>query len=156
MAKATQEWMDTCGVEFKHLKELDDKPGVKPEGALFSVRSMPAAVSSPRRSSNDPKDRRRVLIDPSYYDTDFNKVGVLRHELGHVLGWRHEHISHDAPPACPDEDDFDHKITQYDPKSVMHYFCGGVGSKELKISDIDRAGSVQIYGPPLNQVSFIS
>jgi hypothetical protein len=74
-----------------------------------------------------------------------------------VLGWRHEHISHDAPPACPDEDDFDQqKITQYDPKSVMHYFCGGVGSKELKISDIDRAGSVQIYGPPLKQVSFIS
>jgi hypothetical protein len=74
-----------------------------------------------------------------------------------VLGWRHEHISHDAPPACPDEDDFDHqKITQYDPKSVMHYFCRGVGSKELKISDINRTGSVQIYSPPLNQVSFIS
>ena len=159
MAKATQEWMDTCGVEFKHLKELDDKPGVKPEGALFSVREIDAGGSFIAAAffPNDPKDRRRVLIDPSYYDTDFNKVGVLRHELGHVLGWRHEHISHDAPPACPDEDDFDHKkITQYDPKSVMHYFCGGVGSKELKISDIDRAGSVQIYGPPLNQVSFIS
>jgi hypothetical protein len=71
--------------------------------------------------------------------------------------WRHEHISYDAPPACPDEDDFDQqKITQYDPKSVMRYFCGGVGSKELKISDIDRTGSVQVYGPPLNQVSFIS
>ena len=26
-----------------------------------------------------------------------------------VLDWRHEHISHDAPPACPDEDDFDHQ-----------------------------------------------
>ena len=38
----------------------------------------------------------------------------------------------------------------------MHYFCRGVGSKELKISDINRTGSVQIYSPPLNQVSFIS
>ena len=159
MAKATQEWMDTCGIEFKHMKELDDKPGVLPEGALFSVREIDAGgrFIAAAFFPNDPKDRRRVLIDPSYYDTEFDKVGVLRHELGHVLGWRHEHISHDAPPACPDEDDFDHhKITQYDPKSVMHYFCGGVGSKELKISDIDRAGSVQIYGPPLNQVSYIS
>jgi len=159
MAKATLEWMDTCGVEFKHMKELDGKPGVLPEGALFSVREIDAGgrFIASAFFPNDPKDRRRVLIDPSYYDTAFDKVGVLRHELGHVLGWRHEHISHDAPPACPDEDDFDQqKITQYDPKSVMHYFCGGVGSRELKISDIDRTGSVQIYGPPLKQVSFIS
>jgi Matrixin len=159
MAEATQNWMDTCGVEFKHMQALDDRPGVQPEGALFSVREIDAGgrFIASAFFPNDPKDRRRVLIDPSYYDTDFDKVGVLRHELGHVLGWRHEMIHKNAPPACPDEDDFDTKyLTEYDPKSVMHYFCGGVGSKDLKITDIDRTGSVQIYGPPLKQVSFIS
>ena len=41
-----------------------------------------------------PPLRRRVLIDPSYFadDLSFDRVGVLRHELGHVLGFRHEHI----------------------------------------------------------------
>jgi hypothetical protein len=159
MAKATKDWMDTCGVEFKHMPELDDRPGVQPEGALFSVREIDAGGKFIASAffPNDPKDRRRVLVDPSYYDTDFDKVGVFRHELGHVLGWRHEQIHKNAPPACPHEDDFDVKyLSEYDPKSVMHYFCGGVGSKELKITDIDRAGSVQVYGPPLNQVAFVS
>jgi hypothetical protein len=158
MATACREWEGTCGIEFKHMQELDAKAGVQPEGALFSVRELDtggrfiAAAFFP----NDPTDRRRVLIDPSYYTTDFDKVGVLRHELGHVLGWRHEHIHHDAPPACPDEDDFDTtKLSQYDPTSVMHYFCGGVGSRDLKISDLDRTGSVQVYGPPLKNVTFI-
>jgi hypothetical protein len=159
MKAATKEWMDTCGVEFEHMAELDAQAGVGPAGALFAVREIDAGGSFIASAffPNDPKDRRRVLIDPSYYSTDFDKIGVLRHELGHVLGWRHEHISHDAPSACPDEDDFDTtKLSQYDPKSVMHYFCGGVGSKELKISDVDRTGSVQVYGPPLKNVSFIT
>jgi hypothetical protein len=105
---------------------------------------------------NDPINRRRVLIDPSYFTTTFNQVGVLRHELGHVLGFRHEHIRSGAPAACPDEDPgrvID--LTQYDPRSVMHYFCGGVGSRELAISDLDREGSQRVYGPPLSDFMLI-
>ena len=91
---------------------------------------------------NDPVERRRADIDPSYYTTSFDKVGVLRHELGHVLGFRHEHIRNEAPPVCPNEPLWDTKVlTKYDPKSVMHYFCGGVGSNALKISELDRKGA---------------
>ena len=76
---------------------------------------------------------------------------MLRHELGHVLGFRHEHIRVEAPAACPDEDIADISIlTGYDPKSVMHYFCGSVGNKKLLITDLDVVGSQKLYGPPLS------
>lgn len=41
-------------------------------------------------------------------------------------------------------------LTAYDPKSVMHYFCGDVGSRSLAITDVDRVGSQLVYGPPLS------
>ncbi len=30
----------------------------------------------------------------------------------------------------------------------MHYFCGGVGSRELAITALDRVGAQVVYGPP--------
>ncbi|HEX8621419.1 MAG TPA: matrixin family metalloprotease [Allosphingosinicella sp.] len=156
MRAACMEWEETCGVDFKHLKELDDRPGTAPEGALFVVRGFDAGGQFIAAAffPNDPKDRRHVLVDPSYYTTSFDQVGVFRHELGHVLGFRHEHIRAEAPADCPDEPLFDTKnLGKYDPQSVMHYFCGEVGSSDLRISDLDRNGSQQVYGPPLSAVA---
>ena len=95
--------------------------------------------------------RRRLLVFPEYWKSPYHKVGVLRHELGHILGFRHEHIRSGAPPSCPDDEAAwgAVPITEYDPRSVMHYFCGGKGSHELEITDVDRAGAVAWYGPPL-------
>lgn len=155
MRAACMEWEGTCGVDFKHLKELDGRPGTGPEGALFVVRAFDAGGEFIAAAffPNDPKDRRHVLVDPSYYTTSFDQVGVFRHELGHVLGFRHEHIRSEAPPDCPDEELFDTRnLGRYDPQSVMHYFCGEVGSSDLRITDLDRSGSQQVYGPPLSSV----
>ncbi len=156
MRAACMEWEETCGVDFQHKSELDNLPGTAPEGALFTVREFNAGGEFIAAAffPNDPKDRRQVLVDPSYYSTDFDRVGVFRHELGHVLGFRHEHIRSEAPPDCPDEDLFDTRnMGKYDPQSVMHYFCGEVGSSELRISDLDRSGAQRIYGPPLSAVA---
>jgi hypothetical protein len=158
--KATADWEATCGVQFRHMQELDEHDGVKPEGALFAVRELDAGGQFIAAGffPNDPTDRRRLVIDPSFYAADliFDRVGVLRHELGHVLGFRHEHIRSEAPPVCPKEDLWDVKyLGQYDPQSVMHYFCGDVGSKSLRITDLDRVGSQQVYGPPLGNTHFV-
>ncbi len=152
MARATQDWMDTCGVTFRHVPELDDSASTRPEGVVFPVRGIDAngAFIASAFFPTDAGTRRRVLIDPSYFTAPFDGVGVLRHELGHTLGFRHEHIRSGAPAICPDESTVGTvELSDYDPQSVMHYFCGGVGSRTLEISGVDRAGSQLVYGPPL-------
>jgi hypothetical protein len=37
----------------------------------------------------------------------------------------------------------------------MHYFCGGVGSRDLKITDLDRQGAQKLYGPPLSSLQLV-
>jgi hypothetical protein len=158
MRLATEAWEMTCGVEFAYVPTLDNSGSTRPSGALFPVRHINAngAFIAASFFPSDPATRRRILIDPSYYTTSFDHVGVLRHELGHVIGFRHEHIRSGAPPICPHEDTSGTiNLTNYDPRSVMHYFCGGVGSRTLEITDIDRAGSQQVYGPPLYAFQFI-
>lgn len=155
---AIWDWESICGVKFEHVESLDTSGTTKPAGVLFTVREIDAGGEFIASAffPNDPKNRRRVLIDPSYYTTTFDQVGVLRHELGHVIGFRHEHIRSDAPPQCPDETTFDTvNLTKYDPQSVMHYFCGQVGTRELKITDVDKEGAQKLYGPPATAFTFI-
>lgn len=154
MEAATAAWEATCNVKFEYKSNLDNSPGVRPDGVIFPVRELNTggAFIAAAFFPNDPIERRRVVIDPSFYPASlsFDKVGVMRHELGHVLGFRHEHIRSGAPPSCPQEElDGTIDLTRYDPQSVMHYFCGELGSRELAITDLDRAGAVRLYGPPV-------
>jgi matrixin len=160
MERASASWEKTCGIQFDHNRSEDDIDTLQPRSVLFTVREFNARgrFIAAAFFPDDPINRRRVLIDPSYYSVElrFDKVGVLRHELGHVLGFRHEHINSLAPPGCPDEDIFGKiELTDYDPKSVMHYFCGGVGSEGLEITEVDKRGAQKVYGPPLATFHFV-
>lgn len=157
---ATWNWESICGIKFQHVEELDLSDTMQPEGVTFTVREYNTGGNFIALAffPTDPKTRRRVFVDPSYYDPNlqFDPVGVFRHELGHVLGFRHEHIRSGAPPVCPHEDLANTiEFGAYDPQSVMHYFCGGVGSKELAFTDIDKAGAQKLYGLPLDQFVFV-
>jgi len=152
MQLATEAWEVTCGVKFEYVPGLDSNVSMRPAGVVFPVRYIGAGGAFIAASffPNDLPTRRRMLIDPSYFATTFDHVGVLRHELGHVIGCRHEHIRSGAPAICPHEDTTGTiNLTDYDPQSVMHYFCGGVGSRNLEITQVDRIGAQQLYGPPL-------
>ncbi|KYF53389.1 hypothetical protein BE08_39230 [Sorangium cellulosum] len=160
MLTATRDWEATCGVSFRHVAELDGSDG-RPEGVVFPVRLLDvdglfiAAAFFP----HEPASRRQVLIDPSYFSPSlgFDAVGVLRHELGHVLGFRHEHIRSGAPPVCPKEDASQTiDLTAYDPRSVMHYYCGGVGSRDLAITEVDVQGAQRVYGMPLSRFRLVA
>jgi hypothetical protein len=166
VALATRAWAEVCGVEWQHMSRHDDHEDTAAsaddidEDLKFVVRYVDAGGEFIAAAffPTYPPARRKVLIDPSYFDATlrFDKVGVLRHELGHVLGFRHEHIRSEAPAVCPDEsraDTFD--LTAYDPRSVMHYFCGGVGTNELAITEVDQVGAQKVYGLPFSQLQLI-
>jgi hypothetical protein len=155
---ATEAWERTCGINFEHRVAQDGEPGTDPNGCVFVAYAFDAGGSVIASSffPSDPPDRRHLLIDPTYFTTSFDKVGVFRHELGHILGFRHEHIRNEAPPVCPNEPLWDTQVlSQYDPHSVMHYFCGGLGSHDLQITELDRKGARMVYGPPLGAAALV-
>ncbi len=160
MRKATKDWEEVCGIRFKYLSDFDNSPEVQPEEVVFPVRGINSRGKFIASAffPTYPRDRWSILIDHSYFSTSYNKTGVLRHELGHVLGLRHEHIRSGAPSSCPGDSSGTSNtidLTQYDPKSVMHYFCGGVGSKKLAISELDIKGAQKIYGLPHSDFDYI-
>lgn len=71
----------------------------------------------------------------------------LLHELGHVLGFRHEHIRITTSNDCPKEDGGVNALTDYDPHSVMNYggSCGGYRNR-FGLSSLDRQGVRNVYG----------
>ncbi|NUU19060.1 hypothetical protein HP550_17565 [Cellulomonas humilata] len=160
VAEAARAWEATCDVHFAHADSWDghDNPAaaladLDPD-LVFAVRYIdmegkPVAASF---FPTSPPARRRVFLDPAFFGEEliYDPVGVMRHELGHVLGFRHEHIRSGAPPDCPTDEDkvVLSGLSPYDPTSVMHYFCGGVGSTTLEISECDREGAQKLYGPP--------
>lgn len=151
MAQACRDWQSICNVRFEHVA-AKDAPGSDRSDLLFVVRYVDHPGTRTLASAffpDYPPERRHVLIFPGFLHSGFSPSGVLRHELGHVLGFRHEHIRSEAPPECPDESLQDSKfLSQYDPRSIMHYFCGRVGSRELEFSEQDIQDAQAVYGPP--------
>lgn len=164
LATAAQDWQSTCGVRFIYHPEFDNHPDpavqlekIDPK-LVFAVRYLDTGgeVIASAFFPTQPPRRRRVFIDPSYYADSliYDRVGVLRHELGHILGFRHEQNRNEAPPDCSKDRNLSiselAELTVYDYKSVMHYFCGGVGSREMTITALDVEGAQKLYGPPLD------
>jgi|GEM_PF-2064846 len=150
MYKAVSDWMATCNVNLKHIVNLDAELSgfSNPNDLTFVIKKVNVNGNFIANSffPNSPKTRRKILIDSSFFSTDFSQSGVLRHEIGHILGFLHEHIHTEALPVCeyePRGAAID--LNEYDPKSVMHYFCCRVGTKELLISENDKIGAAIYY-----------
>jgi hypothetical protein len=160
MAAAGGDWQALCGpcaVEFKHAAEHDGITTMQQFGDLAGSDKLRFVVVYNDSGGNfiaaaffpnDPWNRRIVQIDPSYYSPtlSFPGRGVLRHELGHVLGYRHEHIV--GIPGCNREGNDWRPLTPYDPHSVMHYFCGGGGTMKMEFTDLDGRGHHRLYAGP--------
>lgn len=156
MKSAIKSWMDVCNVRFEYLPEYDnsDIVAVPPFPLTFYVRQFNSGGAFIAKAffPHESNLRRKILIDVNFFSPNLNvnKTGILRHELGHVLGARHEHIwSPDS--ECQGEAVFSgiiggEQLTDYDPYSVMHYLCGSGGTRTLELTDFDIQGAQSLYG----------
>jgi serine protease len=150
MASATGEWEKVAAVDFTHDASQDGSCTASNQSVLFDVRPVSGADYLARAFfPNEPRAARNVLIDESSFELDPNEklqlVGILRHELGHTLGFRHEHT---RPESGTCFEDFDWRpLSAYDAFSVMHYpQCNGQGDWSLTLTELDKHGSACVYG----------
>lgn len=149
MADAAAAWEAIADVDFVHVSAEDGRCNASNTAVLFDVRPTSGQPYLARAFfPYQGRSTRNVLVDSSAYAPggSLTLTGILRHELGHALGFRHEHTRPEAR-ACY-EDSAWRAVTPYDRESVMHYpQCNGVRG-DLTISALDAQGAAALYGPP--------
>ncbi|MFI5892245.1 matrixin family metalloprotease [Actinoplanes sp. NPDC051513] len=159
MAAATAAWQSICGFEFEYVPAKDTDENLQFGDVSFPVVRQDGGGNTIAMAffPDDPVNQRLVWVFDGYFSGNggFDPVGVLRHELGHVLGFRHEHIRPEAPDLFnPESLEHTVEITAYDPTSVMHYVAPGIGDPQLRFTEADRTGARVVYGGPYSEFSF--
>jgi hypothetical protein len=152
MQAATQAWEQAADVDFIHVASQDAGCTASNQNVVFDVRPVNVNGDYLARAffPDEPRASRNVLIDETSFQLDPNGtlklVGILRHELGHTLGWRHEHTRPESG-TCFEDADW-RPLTSYDRFSVMHYpQCNGGGDWSLALTSRDQNGAACAYGP---------
>lgn len=87
---------------------------------------------------------------------DVTTVGILKLELGHILGMRHEHVWADLPRGLNSSCYLDEltveaadvtgrRLTEYDPASAMCYPCPGIPGGDFEIPVLDGYRMRRVY-----------
>lgn len=165
--RAAADWQGVCGVKFR---AVDTK-----EESLFQVKHLSQGAGKSAGVSGDvyavafmpfinPGDR-TIEVYPALWNpaNQCPIVGILRHELGHVLG-----LFHEFAPLCGKEMKYFNengvqptRVGSRNSKSVMSYpwVEEGSGEKspnwEMKITDQDALEAALLYGPPLSKLTFV-
>ncbi|WP_271998670.1 FG-GAP-like repeat-containing protein [Nannocystis radixulma] len=155
MSQATRSWEQAGHVDFRYVPASD--ADCKPGGAVtFAVKPWDSGGAMAFFPSSS-ESLRILYIDYDDFDTNpawdessprMNTVGVLRHELGHTLGLRHEH-TRELSSICFEDSEWA-ELSEYDSRSVMHYqWCaGGTITTDYTLTISDQEGARALYGPP--------
>jgi serralysin len=147
MNSATAAWEATANVNFIHSSSYDSNCTASQTGVFFDVRMVSGQSYLARAFfPNSSRSGRNILVDSSSFGSisPWTLTGVLRHELGHVLGFRHEHTRSTAS-GCYEDANW-RGLTSYDRYSVMHYpQCNGLQTGDLVLTSSDKTGARALY-----------
>ena len=148
MRSAATDWEHAAAVKFVHEQGQDTLCDAKNPWVVFDVRPTTSNKFNARAFlPNFSRTDRNILIAGGGLNTTAPKTltGVLRHELGHALGFLHEHARPESG-ACPEFLGNKTDVTPYDRSSVMHYRqCNGTGG-DYHLSHTDSLGAGRVYG----------
>lgn len=136
----------TSRVNFVYVSSQNSNCNTRNSSVLFSVEPVNTTQYIARAFfPSTPKRQRNVLVDDSIWSSGNWEPGdILGHELGHALGFRHEHTRPEAGTCF--EDNNWRPLTPYDSKSIMHYpQCNG-SSDDLEFQSSDATGVRTLYG----------
>lgn len=148
MASATGAWSAAANVKYVHLTSQDGNCTARNKSVVFDVNPVDVRGTYLARAffPNTARNSRNIKIDKTAFTQsgDPTLTGILRHELGHTLGFRHEHTRPEAGTCF--EDNNWRPLTTYDSSSVMHYpQCNGTGDWSLTLTSRDAAGAASVY-----------
>jgi hypothetical protein len=159
MDLATAAWEAAARVNFTYVPAQDGNCNNTNTNVVFSVAPWGAGGACAFFPNQGPECElngmcciHRTLVmnfaafdPPSPFTPNLTSLGVFRHELGHILGLRHEHTRPESG-ICFEDNDF-RPLSSYDQDSVMHYpECNGVLATSWAITSLDAQGVRRLYG----------
>ena len=167
MDQATRAWEAVTNVDFEYVPSENDNcapttPGIVlamlPDPTLNGGYGTPSFLPASAVSGYGNYQPGTLIMDYPNFPWGINNmpnlttVGVVRHELGHIIGLRHEHPWAANPGGCSESQTWvvnGRPLTENDVDSVMYYpWCNGNLNSALTISELDGVGIRQVYGMP--------
>jgi len=149
MSSAASAWESAAGsaVNFVHVSSLDTNCSRRTSGVVFNLRQVNTNQYLARAFfPSTSRSGREILVAASSFGNikPWSVAGVLRHEVGHTIGFRHEHTRPESGTCY--EDSQWRSLTAYDSSSVMHYpQCNGTQNGDLVLTNSDKAGAAALY-----------
>ncbi|HEY9494399.1 MAG TPA: M57 family metalloprotease [Intrasporangium sp.] len=136
----------SSAIDYVYVPSQDGSCNTRNNNVVFSVEPVQTTQYIARAFfPSTPKRSRNVLVDDSIWSAgSWTPSNIMGHELGHTLGFRHEHTRPESGTCF--EDNNWRPLTPYDSASIMHYpQCNG-SSDDLSMTSSDVAGARALYG----------